>query len=286
MSDALVDAPELAAALAGDDPPIVIDVTVARADGRYASGRERFETEGHVPGALFADAMTELSDAASGLPFTLPVDGLLQRTLGRLGVHPRIRVVVYDRLTGAWAARLWYLLRALGHRRVAVLDGGLAAWRAAGLPLESGGARPSEPVRYDRDLDLSGFVVKDRLRELATAPDAARLVCALRAEEFSGESSRAVRRGHIPGSVNVPYLSLLDDAGRIDRARASALAARLQNGPLPVVLYCGGGVNAAGVALALHVADFDAVTIYDGSLSEWFADPALPLEVGAGMPLP
>lgn len=284
VTGALVSASDLAEALASTEPPVVIDVTVVRDSGGYNSGRAVFEAEGHLPGARFADAVSELSDPSSGLPFTLPEDGRVQLALGRLGVSPSTAVVVYDRLSGAWAARLWYLLRALGHARVSVLDGGLRAWREAGLSLERGAARAVEPVIYDREMDLSWFARLDEVRRYAAEPESARLVCGLRAEDFDGTSSAASRRGHIPGSVNVPYLSLLDGDGRLDRVRAAEFAALLRDDDLPAVLYCGGGINAAGLALALHVGGFDEARLYDGSLSEWFLEASLPLDVGPGRP--
>ena len=281
-TDPLISATALASLLRGAHPPTVIDVSVDRSDGGYASGRAAFVRDGHIPGALFADMLTELSDADTGLPFTLPRPGQLQLALGLLGVDPGTQVVLYDRLTGAWAARLWYLMRALGHTRLRVLDGGLPAWRDAGLPLSHDEPAAVTPVHYDRELALGSFITTSEVAAHVARGDTATLVCALRSEEFSGAASTANRRGHIPGSVNVPYLSLLDEHGRINRERAKELATGLRAATRETVLYCGGGINAAGLALALHTAGFSTARLYDGSLSEWFADPELPLEIGPG----
>ncbi|MBO1901708.1 sulfurtransferase [Leucobacter weissii] len=282
MSAALVDAAGLHADIERGRAPVILDATVLRTPDGYASGRGQFRVEGRIVGARHAELLTELSDASSGLPFTLPAEEQLQRAFGALGIAPGDRVVVYDRLSGAWAARVWFLLRALGHAEVAVLDGGFAAWVRDGRPVAYGETEAPPRARYDLALDRSWFASKEQVRGYAEGAEAATLVCALRAEEFGGEAGANPRSGHIPRSVNVPYLSLLDDEGRIDRGRAGELAARLRERGEPVVLYCGGGINAAGLALALHVAGFDDVRLYDGSLSEWAADPALPLERGSG----
>jgi thiosulfate/3-mercaptopyruvate sulfurtransferase len=251
----------------------------------YTSGRTSFEIDGHIPGARFADLCAEFSDPAGRFPFTRPKVGELQQVTQHLGIHRHSVIVVYDSLSGAWAARAWWVLRAYGHIRVWVLDGGLAAWRAAGGPLEWGAA--AIPARGDfKPVALDGFFVDTpEVLEALEHRGEIRLVCATRHTEFTGEGSNEVRRGHIPGSFNSPYRDLLDDTGRMqwDRVHREALRLGLDREGA-AILYCGGGINAAGVALSLVAAGYPSPRIYDGSLNEWKADPRLPLELGPERP--
>jgi thiosulfate/3-mercaptopyruvate sulfurtransferase len=248
---------------------------------RYGSGRASFERDGHIPGARFVDLGSGFSDPAGAFAFTRPSADGLGRAARDLGVNTRSRVVIYDSLSGAWAARAWWVLRAFGHADVRVLDGGLKAWLAAGGALAFGPA--AVPPRGDFiPVAKEGFFV-DSAEVLAVVEGRkdARLVCASQRAEFTGEAGTSPRRGHIPGSFSSPYRELLDPAGRLnlERVREEVQRIGLERAP-EVVLYCGGGVNAAGLALGLVAAGFDPPVIFDGSLNEWRADPALPLETG------
>ncbi|WBO21554.1 sulfurtransferase [Sphingomonas abietis] len=233
---------------------------------------------GHIPGARFADLVEALSDGARPFHFANPAPDALARALAALGVGADRQVVIYDRGLNMWAARLWWMLRAIGVT-AAVLDGGWEAWRAAGHPIATGAPRrpnavssvsvAPEPLFADLE-DVAAIVA-------GTAPSRP-LVCALPVEIFSGETALYGRSGHIPGSLSLPAASLLDEHGRF--LAPALLAARLQpliGGPAPI-LYCGGGVSAAVIALALVVIGRGAgARIYDGSLEEWGADGARPL---------
>ena len=255
------------------------------AGAAYSSGRASFETDGHIPGARFADLCSGFSDPTGHFPFTRPKAGGLRQVVQHLGIHRHSVIVVYDSLSGAWAARAWWVLRAYGHPRVLVLDGGLAAWRAAGGALEFGAA--AIPAQGDFvPVALEGFFVDTpAVLEALERRGETRLVCATRRTEFTGEGSDEARRGHIPGSFNSPYRDLLDDTGRMqwDRVHREALRLGLDRKGA-VILYCGGGVNAAGVALGLVAAGYPSPRIYDGSLNEWKANPRLPLELGPERP--
>jgi thiosulfate/3-mercaptopyruvate sulfurtransferase len=267
---------------------VVLDARIgpiATIGGRasYLSGRASFEQDGHIPGARFADLCDGFSDPTGAFPFTRPKPADFRQVTRELGVHQSSLVVVYDSLSGAWAARVWWVLRAYGHTRVGVLDGGLRAWIAAGGTVQFGAS--SIPARGDfTPVAKDGFFVDTP--EVVAALEGhrdARLVCATQRAEFTGEASDDPRRGHIPGSFSSPYRDLLDDMGRIqlDRARREALRMGLDQAGA-VVLYCGGGINAAGLALGLAAAGYASPVIYDGSLNEWKADPTLPLEIGPG----
>ncbi|MGW0039753.1 sulfurtransferase [Gordonia sp. NPDC003376] len=255
---------------------VILDASIRRGDGEdepaFSSGRTDFE-DIHIPGARFADLFDDFSDPHDPLPFMRPSAARVADALARQGITDGTEVVVYDRLTGAWAARLWWVLRSFGIH-VRVLDGGLTAWVSAGLPTESGPSRRVSPVTAPAVRDHPDLVA--RLDEVAATTGL--LVCGLRREEFDGDPADP-RSGHIPGSVSLPYAQTLDDAGRHSAANTRALADEAGiggGGPAPI-LYCGGAVNAAGVALALHEIGVTAVRVYDGSLSEWRASLERPL---------
>ncbi|MFI5934679.1 TIGR03618 family F420-dependent PPOX class oxidoreductase [Actinoplanes sp. NPDC051494] len=280
--------------------PVILDATVDLpspshdGDHRAAPGAGGWLAE-HIPGSRHADLLHDLSDPAAGYHFAHPSPEALAAALARLGVTDGVPVVVYDRAGGIWAARLWWLLTWIGVEAT-VLDGGLRAWREAGLPVESGPASSSVPVPATA-LDpavaggAGGLTPRVRPGRWAERGDLeawlaggveATVLCALNAEAYSGEvPTRYTRRGHIPGSGNLPARSLSGPDGRLlpEPALREALAGLLAD-PRPVWLYCGGGISAAGVALALAVLGRDDVALYDGSLEEWSADPALPLSLG------
>ncbi|MTV26104.1 sulfurtransferase [Nitriliruptoraceae bacterium ZYF776] len=245
-------------------------------------GRETFERE-HLPGARFVDLGRELSDPDAPAPFTVPSPEHAATALGHLGVGDGAYVVVYDQHQTMWASRLWWQLRLEGHEEVAVLDGGLPAWKAAGLPTTSG---PSEPY------PATTFTSRRRPELVATKDDVlarldddrAVLINALDPATFRGEVPTYARPGHIPGSANVFFADLVDpETGRLrpaDELHERLAGSGALRDDVAVTTYCGGGIAATLDALALAVAGRDDVAVYDGSLNEWTADPALPLRTG------
>lgn len=282
----LIQAEELAALLGEEPQPVVLDVTVllapARFDGDYRpeSGASGWR-EAHVPGSRHVDLLAALSDSGSTLHFSRPRVERLVQDLAELGIAPDTDVVVYDQGSMTWASRVWWLLRSIGFD-ARVLDGGLARWRTLDLPVATGDGAPDRPAAAP--LAVTGYrpAWADRDDAIAIVEGQAQgtLVCALAPAQFSGaEKTRYSRRGHIPGSRNLSAKSLLDDTGRlrsVDELRALASAA-LAGADDPVVLYCGGGISACLSALGLVLTGRDDIRIYDGSLEEWTADPALPL---------
>jgi thiosulfate/3-mercaptopyruvate sulfurtransferase len=273
-----------------DDPRLVVlDATTLlpspREDGDYrsVSGRGAW-AERHLPGSRHADLTGELSDHDAPYHFAMPSPEALAAALARLGVGEGSEVVSYDSGGGIWAARLWWMLRAIGVP-AAVLDGGLGAWETAGRPLASGddtdpvpAVRPVTPVvRPDLWVGVEDVAAISRGERPGT------LVCALPSGGYDGSApTRYSRRGHIPASRSLPGRGLLDEAGRVlpPEELAAKVGAVLDTDDSPVVLYCGGGISAAGAALALTLLGRTDVSVYDGSLEEWSKDPARPLELG------
>lgn len=274
------------------DDTVVLDASIERTEderGRpaYGPGREAFAA-GHIPGARLADLFTEFSDPDAEFPFTRPAPERLRAAARAVGVHDDAHVVVYDRNGGAWAARIWWLLHTHGHRGVSVLDGGLAAWETAGLPVETGAA-DAAPAPPDAPLTLrpppAATADLPEVTRIARGEQPGLLVCGIRQSDFEGDPARP-RSGHIPGSASLPYRELANPDGTLDLdlVRKRALAVGLdRRGDADAIVYCGGGINAAGLVVALAAAGFPHPRLYDGSLTEWRADPSRPLETGPGL---
>jgi thiosulfate/3-mercaptopyruvate sulfurtransferase len=282
----LVSPEELRDAL-GDERVRVFDATVflrrAADGGPYTveSGRESY-TRAHIPGAGFADIPGALSDPASPFAFTLPGAEHFAAAIGRLGIGDGTHVVAYAQDVPMWATRLWWLLRYFGHDDTSVLDGGLVAWTAADGPVESGESTypPASFTPHPRPELLASLA---DVREI-TGNGSACLVNALSPAAFRGQGPSAYSRpGRIPGSVNVPWNGLVDAATNRFRPPAE-LAAALNGGGVPtdqpVIAYCGGGISATVDLFALSLTGRDDARLYDGSLTEWSANPDLPLVTG------
>jgi len=273
----------------GDPALVVLDATVVlpspRFDGDYrvASGQAGW-LQAHIPGALHADLLSALADTRASYSFALPAAKALAQALATLGVGAGSTVVIYDRADGFWAARLWWMLRGLGID-AAVLDGGLDAWRLAGQALHSGPVTPiaiTDPLAINPRPEL--WIDRTGVEAVVAGNAPGLLVCALGAALFEGTApTRYARRGHIPGSGNLPARSLFDAHGRYlpKDALALAIGPTLLHSEGPLILYCGGGISAAANALALTLLGRQDIMIYDGSLQEWAADTRLPMTTGA-----
>lgn len=265
----------------GADDLLVVDASVLRytqpsGAGGYLGGHESYVINGHLPGAVFADLIEEFSDPEGAFPFTRPSAEAFAAAASALGVGPGTSVVVYDAVVGQWAARLWWLLRAFGHDRVAVLDGGLTKWIAEGRDTDIGHVTPS-PAAF-LAVEQPGFWVdKAEVEAIVRGEADGALVCGSPAKDFSGEEGR----GHIPGSRSVPAARLVD---RASNAMLAEPALRELFAPVlteRVITYCAGGIAAASDALALTLLGHRDVAVYDGSLNEWAADPHAPLSTRA-----
>jgi thiosulfate/3-mercaptopyruvate sulfurtransferase len=249
---------------------------------RPAWGRDAYLI-GHIEGAVFAAMDKDL--AAALRPGTgrhpLPDATTFAATLGRWGFTDRSQVVVYDQGAGAWAARLWWMLRARGHRAVRVLDGGVAAWQRTGLPLTA-------QIRAPRSTVVD-------VREFAGTVSTAAVISGLQTETITLVDARAADRfagrnetvdpvaGHVPGALNWPYtLNLAADQTFLPTTElAQRWAPLLQRAAgAPLVAMCGSGISACHNILALELAGLRSVKLYAGSFSEWIADRSRPVATG------
>lgn len=261
---------------------LVVDATVRNTvdpAGRrgYVSGHETYLLQGHVPGAVFADLIDEFSDPEGRHPFTRPDAARFASAASALGVGPETTVVVYDDALGQWASRLWWLFGAFGHDAVAVLDGGLGAWRAEGRDLDLGHVEPV-PAVFTPHERPERWASRDEVAAVSEGRQAGALVCGIPAAEFAGTDGHRPRPGHIPGSISAPAGRLVhrDSGAFLDATDLRQLFAPAL-GSTRVIAYCHAGIAAAADALALTVAGHTNVAVYDGSLSEWTADADAPL---------
>jgi thiosulfate/3-mercaptopyruvate sulfurtransferase len=245
---------------------------------------------GHIPGALYADLNRDLSSpvtASSGRhPLPSPQD--FAATVRTLGIGSDTQVIVYDDSAGAFAARAWWLLRWLGHRAAAVLDGGLKAWLAAGGALEPGAVSPATPAghasRFTPQIDAGAVLDAAQVQMLLNDP--AFLLIDARAPERVAGAVEPIDpvAGHVAGAVNQPFSANLAPDGRflpaadLRRLWEKRLGAKR---PEHAAAMCGSGVTACHNLLALEVAGLSGAKLYAGSWSEWIRDPKRPIAQGA-----
>ncbi len=238
----------------------------------------------HIPSAVFFD-IDAISDHANPLPHMLPSDQDFAAAAGQLGLGDTHRIIVYDMAGFNSAPRVWFMLRAFGHRNVALLDGGLPKWLAEGRPVTALVPRP-KPATFTATLDRTR--IRDRAQLLANLSEKReQVVDARAASRFAGmapEPRPGLRAGHIPGSINLPYDRLADPntrtllpAAEIERRFRDAGVTRDQ----PVVTSCGSGVTACALAFGLHLIGWPNAAVYDGSWSEWGLPGDTPVATGS-----
>jgi thiosulfate/3-mercaptopyruvate sulfurtransferase len=260
-----------------DDPKwVVVDCRHTLAD--FALGRKLYD-EAHVPGAFFADVETDLAGEKNGRNgrHPLPDPEVFAQYLRALGVDDDTQIVAYDAGADMFAARLWFLCRWIGHDAVAVLDGGLAAWKAAGYQLTAGvtAARSLGNLKVrlnDRLVVRADFVLEHLERP------GMRLVDARAADRFAGRNETIDPvAGHIPGAANRPFKENFDGDSRFKPADALREVFSSYGSPQQIVHQCGSGVSGAANMLAMEIAGLEHSRLYAGSWSEWIADPTRPI---------
>ena len=280
MFKTLIDPTTLASFLA-DEQWIVVD---CRFDLTDAAKGEQLYLESHIPGAQYAHLERDLSAAKTGTNGRHPLPSVdqMRERFGALGIAPRKQVVAYDADSGMYAARLWWMLRYMGHDQVAVLDGGFARWVREGRAVR-GGRERSVPATFTGT--PRGEWRLDAKAVLEGLDDPARVLVDARAEpRFRGETEPLDKKaGHIPGAQNFFFQrNLADDKtfkspAALREEWATVLGATI---PDQVVMYCGSGVTACHNLLALELAGLPGARLYPGSWSEWSSDPSRPIEVG------
>jgi len=275
-ANALIDTASLAAQLGAPDLKVVDATwflpTIARdAKAEYATA--------HIPGAVYFD-IDEVADEASPLPHMLPDPVKFSSRVRRLGLGDGTRIVIYDNNRYSASARAWWMFRLFGHPDVAVLDGGLAKWRAEGRPVTD---EPVVPRQAHFTARQNHLLVRELEQMRANLLSRREQVVDARARgRFAGtepEPRQGLRSGHIPGSLSLPHLELIGADGTLLpegelRARFAAAGVDLDR---PIVTTCGSGVTAGAVALALYQLGREDVALYDGSWSEWGARSDTPV---------
>ncbi len=243
-------------------------------------------THEHLPGAVFFD-IDKVADHTSTLPHMLPSGEEFGSAVATLGMTNDTLAVVYDTHGLMSAARLWWMFRIFGHDRVTVLDGGLPAWKRLPGPLAQGPSTPKPSHRpfvthFRPELVRTQTLVANAIDDPQTA-----IIDARGSARFSGQAPEpraGVRSGHIPGSISLPYTELLNERGELlctdeltQRFAQAGISAKRE-----IIASCGSGVTACVLALGLAQTGRWDVAVYDGSWSEWGADPAAPIELGDG----
>ena len=280
MNLAVID-PVAAAQRLSDPHTLVVDCRADLVD--YGLGLRVYQAA-HIPGAVQASLDAELSGPASvGTGrHPLPSPQQFAATLSRWGVKPTTRIIAYDQGPGAYAARLWWLLRARGHQAVQVLDGGWAAWTAAGLPVETTAPAP-RPASVVAPVPFAGVVEAEQV--LTALREATAVVIDARgADRYAGQNETLDPvGGHIPGALNRPFTDNLGSDGRFKSAAAlrEQWLARLGDRPArQMISSCGSGITACHNLLALSVAGLEGGRLYAGSWSHWIRDPSRPVATG------
>ena len=274
--DSLVSTEWLARHLGEPDLVIVDASWHMSASGR--SGREEY-LAGHIPGARFLD-IDAVSDRSNPAPHMLPSAEEFGAAMEEIGVGRDDRIVVYDNSPIRTAARGWFMLRHFGARQVAILDGGFQKWTAEGRPTEAGESAPRK-ARFEAQEDGAEVVTKQQI--LAGNHDP--LLDARGKARFEGSEADprpGIAAGHIPGARNLPFGSLYNADGTLKPpGEIRDLFADAGIDPdRPFVASCGSGVTANSLIFAAHLLGGDSARLYDGSWSEWGADPATPKVTG------
>jgi thiosulfate/3-mercaptopyruvate sulfurtransferase len=280
MYPLLITATQLQALPAQGTPCAVLDCSFDLMKPELAGG---FFADERIAGALPADLDKNLSThdaslAVNGGRHPLPQREIVAQWLGSLGIHNGMQIVVYDRNKSQYCGRLWWMLKWLGHEAVAVLDGGLQAWKDAGGALDSGPAEPMIPARFELKAPLRQLVLTDAVSAALGQPTQT-VVDARAGARYRGEVEPLDPvAGHIPGALNRPFTENFNEDGRFkspEQLKAEWTQVLAGRAASSVVHHCGSGVTAVPNILAMELAGFGPTALYAGSWSEWCRTPGL-----------
>ncbi len=278
--DALVDIHWLNENL--DNPQvIVIDASVVVSfdeAGQFnmISGKEQYQ-EGHIPHAIFADLMGDLSAKDNNRHFVMPSPAQFRNAINDLGISNDSQVVIYSKTSSqGWPQRLWWMLYWAGHDNIAVLDGGFSAWQQAGLPVSN---KTIKRIKSNYKLNIRDHVIADRDEVFKAIDDKdTTIIDVLPANNYNGQTSTYKRPGHITSAINIPTQSLVTETGhyKTNDELKSLFSSQPKN---RIITYCGGGIAASSTAFSLHRLGYKDVAVYIGSLQEWAANDENPMSV-------
>lgn len=284
----LIDVPQLKALASSGQPHMVFDCSF---DLMNAEAGPQMYREVHIPGAVYVNLDTALSakgprastGAQSGGRHPLPSRAAFAEWLGSVGFENGMQAVVYDRQGVNYCGRLWWMLKWLGHEAVAVLDGGLQAWQAAGEPVSAADEPARKPSQFAIGAEGVQLVQADTvLKNLGNARQ--NLIDARGAPRYRGETEPVDPvAGHIPGALNRPFPQNLGEDGRFKSAatlRAEFDALLAGRDPESIVHHCGSGVSAVPNIIAMEIAGLGRGALFAGSWSEWCSDPTRPVAKG------
>jgi len=264
-----------------DSNIVVIDASVNisfNKEGQFSmqSGNNSYQQK-HIPHAIFADLLTNLSAKDTKLNFVMPTPKNFQKALNDLGVHNSSHVVIYStKPNQSWAQRLWWMFKWAGHENVAVLDGGFKAWVDAGFNVSSY-TRKIKTSQYKLHLKKNLIANQDEVNRAIY--DKTTIIDALSPSHYSGEFSMYSRSGHIKSAINAPTDSLFLESGKFKPLDQLNKLFHL-NTNSRVISYCGGGVAASSIAFTLHRLGYKDVAVYMGSLQEWVTNDKNPMTIG------